>query len=40
MFDRSDVVPADRIVSVGADVIVVSEAGSGAEPTGARPFVG
>ena len=39
LFEKSDVVPADRIVSVGADVIVVSEAGSGAEASGGRPFI-
>lgn len=39
LFEKGDVIPADRIVSVGPDVVVVAEPGSGAEVSGARPFV-
>lgn len=38
MLGSSDAVPADRIVSVGPDVVVVSDI-DGAEESGPRPFV-
>lgn len=39
LFEKGDAIPADRIVSVGEDVVVVSEPGTGAESSGPRPFV-
>lgn len=39
LFEKGDAIPADRIVSVGEDVVVVSEPGAGAETSGPRPFV-
>lgn len=39
LFEKGDAIPADRIVSVGEDVVVVSEPGSGAGSSGPRPFV-
>jgi uncharacterized protein YrrD len=39
LFERGDAIPADRIVSVGTDVVVVSEPGAGAGSSGPRPFV-
>ena len=40
LFEKGDAVPADRVVSVGTDVVVVSEPGVGANASGPRPFVG
>lgn len=39
MFEKGDAIPADRIVSVGSDVVVVSEPGAESGATGPRPFV-
>jgi sporulation protein YlmC with PRC-barrel domain len=39
LFEKGDAIPADRIVSVGEDVVVVSEPGAGAGASGPRPFV-
>ncbi len=39
VFEKGDVIQAERIVSVGPDMVVVSDPGSGAEATGGRPFV-
>jgi len=39
LFEKGDVIPADRVVSVGTDVVVVSEPGSAADDAAARPFV-
>ena len=39
LFEKGDAIPADRIVSIGGDVVVVSEPGAGADASGPRPFV-
>jgi uncharacterized protein YrrD len=39
LFEKGDVIPADRIVSVGSDVVVVSEPGAESGASGARPFI-
>jgi uncharacterized protein YrrD len=39
LFEKGDVIPADRIVSVGSDVVVVNEPGAETGASGPRPFV-